>query len=374
MVGDRKMRQLSNLAAVFALCMFSLFFTLPDIRYVCAFLCALIVCGTGLVSDSGAASSGASLLFFAVSFFVDTFLYFYPAVFCILLIRRCFRTLASGAAAFAVLALLLHPLPELLFFLDLFGFAAAYLLVSLSSRNEALAEALRRTQDDSKERDLLLTEKNLTLLENQDYQIYTATLQERNRIAREIHDNVGHLLSRSILLTGALKTINKNENLSGPLESLESTLGEAMDSIRKSVHNLHDDAVDLDETLRSLIRDFTFCPVTYRYDAGRDIPREVRYSFISITKEALSNIMRHTNATRAEITVREHPALYQLSIEDNGNAGTGSPAGRSFPDAGSPGIGLTSMQERVEKLHGNIHIFTERGFRILITVPKEKQL
>lgn len=373
MVDDRKMGHFSSLAAVFALCMFSLFFTLPDIRYVCAFLCALIVCGIGLSLDSSAAVAGASLLFFTASFFLEPFLYFYPAVACILMIHRCFRTLAAEGAAFAVLALALHPLPGLLLFLELFGFAAAYLLVSLSARNEALTEALRRTQDDSKERDLLLTEKNRTLLENQDYQIYTATLRERNRIAREIHDNVGHLLSRSILLTGALKTINKNEQLSDPLESLDSTLGEAMDSIRRSVHDLHDDAVDLDESLRSLIRDFTFCPVTYQYDAGREIPREVRYSFINITKEALSNIMRHSNATRAAVTVREHPALYQLSIEDNGETvGNSSGTGGRFPGGGT-GIGLSNMQERVEKLHGNMHIFTEKGFRILITVPKERQ-
>jgi signal transduction histidine kinase len=42
-------------------------------------------------------------------------------------------------------------------------------------------------------------------MEKQDYEIYLATLRERNRIAREIHDNVGHMLSRSILQIGALK-------------------------------------------------------------------------------------------------------------------------------------------------------------------------
>ena len=46
---------------------------------------------------------------------------------------------------------------------------------------------------------------------NQDYEIYLATLKERNRIAREIHDNVGHMLTRSILQLGALSVINKDE-------------------------------------------------------------------------------------------------------------------------------------------------------------------
>lgn len=67
---------------------------------------------------------------------------------------------------------------------------------------EELEQEYRKTRDDSKERNLLLQEKNRSLIEKQDYEIYTATLQERNRIAREIHDNVGHLLSRCILIVG----------------------------------------------------------------------------------------------------------------------------------------------------------------------------
>ena len=58
-----------------------------------------------------------------------------------------------------------------------------------------------------------LQKKNKALQEKQNYEIYAATLRERNRIAREIHDNVGHLLSRTILLTGAAKTLNRDKNM-----------------------------------------------------------------------------------------------------------------------------------------------------------------
>ena len=217
------------------------------------------------------------------------------------------------------------------------------------------------TQDDSRERDILLTEKNRSLMEKQNYEIYTATLRERNRIAREIHDNVGHLLSRSLLLLGAVKTTNTDARLNTAVDSLEDTLNSAMDSIRSSVHDLHDEAVNLEEAIQALIKDFTFCPVHYIYDCGREVPREIKYSFISITKEALSNIMRHSNATKASVLVREHPALYQLCIEDNGSACT----------LETDGIGIANMEERVHSLHGNLHILTDNGFKIFITVPKE---
>lgn len=61
------------------------------------------------------------------------------------------------------------------------------------------------------------------------------------------------------------------------------------------------------------------------YDMSRQIPREVKYSLISITKEGLSNVMRHSNADSVNILLREHPALYQLCIEDNGTPGNGIP-------------------------------------------------
>ena len=51
---------------------------------------------------------------------------------------------------------------------------------------------------------------------------------------------------------------------------------------------------------------------------GYDIPKEIKYSFIAITKEALNNVMRHSNANEVKILAREHPGLYQLIIEDNG--------------------------------------------------------
>ena len=78
------------------------------------------------------------------------------------------------------------------------GCVIAGLFQYQTRRYDRLDEKFRRTRDDSVEKNLLLREKNQSILEKQDYEIYTATLRERNRIAREIHDNVGHMLSRSI--------------------------------------------------------------------------------------------------------------------------------------------------------------------------------
>lgn len=355
------------------MCMFSLFFVQPDIAYVLAFLCALILCCTDLFAENDRIYSFLAVCYFSSGILLCTSVCFYPAVCFGLFRRRKYIPAAFGFVLFCVLSVwLIRPAP-LLICLGLALFLWGFLLAAETRERAALQEMLRRTLDDSTERDLLLTEKNRSLLEKQDYEIYTATLRERNRIAREIHDNVGHLLSRSILLAGAVRTINQDEMLSSSLDSLDDTLNAAMDNIRSSVHDLKDDAVNLDEAVRSLIKDFTFCPVSYCYDAGKNIPRDVKYCFISITKEALSNIIRHSNARKASVTIREHPALYQLCIEDDGSpAAAAADAEETHPrySGSSRGIGLTNMRERVSVLRGTIHISTENGFRILAAIPK----
>lgn len=225
---------------------------------------------------------------------------------------------------------------------------------------------LRKTVDSGEEKALLLSEKNKALAEKQNSEIYAATLRERNRIAREIHDNVGHVLSRTILLTGAARAINKDQNLDSLLKGLDNSLNSAMDSIRSSVHDLHDDAVNLQETIKGIITDIKIENVEFEYDMSEIIPREIKYCFISIVKEAISNAMKYSSATQIKIIMREHPAIYQLCIEDNGK-------GCTDYDKNTTGIGLKNMQERVNTLNGNLQINGEKEFRIFVVIPKQNR-
>lgn len=369
------MRNIIYSGSILLICMLSLFFIQPDIVYVLAFLCALILCCADIFTEDDRTYSLMAVCYFIAGLLIHVSVCFYPAACYGLFRRRKYIPAAVGFVLFCLISVQICRLPPVLVCLGVSLFLTGFFLATESGEREALQEALRRTLDDSTERDILLKEKNRTILENQDYEIYTATLRERNRIAREIHDNVGHLLSRSILLSGAARTLNRDTALSPSLDSLDDTLNAAMDNIRSSVHDLRDEAVNLDEAVRSLIKDFTFCPVDYCYDAEREIPRDIKYCFISITKEALSNIMRHSNAGKASVTIREHPAIYQLCIEDDGVSGgadTDDTQGR-YPDAEkSSGMGISNMRERVSVLKGTIHISSQNGFRILVTIPKKE--
>lgn len=244
--------------------------------------------------------------------------------------------------------------------------ACSFYLAGKNYECHQLKTTIHTLRDNSVEQQIRLKRANAQLLENQDNEIYIATLKERNRIAREIHDNVGHLLSRSLLQSAALLTICKDETMQPQLENIKNTLDEAMTSIRNSVHDLHDESIDMKEAMTNLVEQFTFCPVSLQCEISRQTPKAVKYCLLTIVKEGLNNIVKHSNATMVHITVMEHPEFYQLMIEDNGT----SAMAQSSDTEISSGIGLSSMQERVRSLNGIIHIHNENGFRIFVSIPK----
>lgn len=256
---------------------------------------------------------------------------------------------------YTCMSLRLFTFPYLVFFL----LTAA---LSLYCRHmDQLYLELHRIRDENKERTLMLRQRNQALIEKQNADIHAATLSERNRIAREIHDNVGHMLTRSILQVGALKVINENPSLDKPIGDLQETLNTAMTSVRSSVHDLHDDAIDLASAIREITDAIKSPAISLDYDMGDHVPKEIKYAFIAIVKEATNNMQKHSNATSAEIQMREHPGFFLLHIADNGTKKNLHPTN---------GIGLSNMEERVRNLGGTIRFDTENGFKISIMIKR----
>lgn len=255
------------------------------------------------------------------------------------------------------------------FLLWCFALILAAILSVRTKRSLRLAQEVIHLKDSSTELRLVMQKRQQDLLEKQDYEIHLATLQERNRIAREIHDNVGHMLSRSILQMGALQTIYKEDPLHGQLTAINDTLSQAMNNIRESVHDLHNESLDLQQAVREVTDEFKEkYEIAFTYDMSAEIPRNVKYCFLAIVKEALVNVVRHSNATRVTLYCYEHPGFYQMLIEDNGT----DIKVKDEQLVGNCGIGLSNMRDRVEALGGTISFRTEKGFAIHISVPKEK--
>ena len=230
-------------------------------------------------------------------------------------------------------------------------------------RLENMVEALKVHRDDAMKSKLRLESRNKLLIKKQDDEAYLATLRERNRIAREIHDNVGHMLTRALLQVGALSVVNEDEKLFEPIEALNSSLNDAMTSIRKSVHDLHDVSVDLkkaiEESIKTLDKRFI---AELEYDVDAEVSAGVKLCVLGVVKESLSNAVRHSTGSHIDIVFREHPKFYKLVIADDGR-----------PDPiTQTGIGLTNMRERASAVGGRIEFeATDTGFKVFLLIPKD---
>lgn len=250
---------------------------------------------------------------------------------------------------------------------------AAALLSLRTAQLEREQQRMRRTRDELQERALALEARNRDLADRQDYEVELATLAERARIAREIHDNVGHQLTRASLQTEALRVVHANEpGIAADFADVKHAIDEALQLVRTSVHALNDNATDLSVQLEHIVEGA-------RSDSGPAIelevlaehaPANVANCFAAVLREALSNAMRHAHAKTVAVRCMEHPSFYQLIITDNG-AGATPASGRGVAE----GMGLASMRERVEALGGTFTAGPRAGaggWRVFATVPKQQ--
>lgn len=205
-----------------------------------------------------------------------------------------------------------------------------------------------------------LTGLNKQLQENQDHGLSIALLEERNRIARDIHDGVGHTISRGILQLGALMVSTNDENEKEKLEELNLTLKSSMEQLRKSVHNLVEEKISLKSSLDEIASKFVFCKLDYNYSILHEFRTRDIYSIIFIVQEALNNITKHSNATRVTLSIRESMDYVFLLIKDNGTISKDI----------KYGMGIYSITNRVKDMNGNLDISYTDGFRVFITIPK----
>lgn len=302
----------------------------------------------------------------AVSLFFPECTFFLP-VFVYPLFRTRFE-LFSIAAAIPLILFIQKENSTVWFILSLLILLAFFFKMRSTRYKKRLSEYLS-LRDEIAEKKLLLESANHELLEKQDYEIHVATLNERNRIARELHDSIGHVLTSALLQTGAIQTSVKDKEIKEQLETLQKSLSSGMEQVRTSIHNLHEDSFDLQGELQSILKEYRFCPVLLNYNLHQTPEKNIRYAILSITKEALSNVARHSDATQVHVSVLEHPAIYQLIIRDNGKVLKGD---RAFDPRPSDGMGLPGILKRVETLDGHCVFRISDGFEVFVSLPKEK--
>ena len=207
--------------------------------------------------------------------------------------------------------------------------------------------------------------------EKEEEKIYLATLEERNRIAREIHDNIGHMLTRTLVQMEAIKIVNQDPAVAPHLDSVSDTLNDAMTAVRKSVHELHNESIDLsigiNEVVKTLPPKFTYKVNTMIESA---VPNDCKNTVLAILKEAITNIVKYSNGDKVKVEFIENTTFWRLLIEDNGK-------NKDFtfdPYSNNGGIGLSNIASRCEEIGGRANISADHtGFRVRVTIPRVSQ-
>lgn len=376
------MNRLFDKSIVLACCIAAALGLAVDACLVAAFCLGVVVASlTEIAQGERARRAGesASYAYIMVAVFVPPFVPFAPlALYDIARrVRREHVWVALGAGAIFVCALVAYAhagaLPTRALLLTAILSVAATLLSLRTTQLEREQERMRRTRDELQERALALEARNRDLADRQDYEVELATLAERARIAREIHDNVGHQLTRASLQTEALRVVHANEpGVAADFADVKRTVDEALQLVRSSVHALNDNAANLSVQLERIVEGA-------RSDGGPQIelevmaehaPANVANCFAAVLREALSNTMRHACAQTVTVRCLEHPSFYQLIVTDDGADGV-----QASSRGAAEGMGLTSMRERIEALGGTFTAGPRAGaggWRVFATVPKQQ--
>lgn len=297
----------------------------------------------------------AMLFVITISYYLPEIIIFYPLIIYTLEIQsiRDFIVYLLPLLAFVLFKKIYLVQILISFTLTMVFYYKDYIYESLSNSYSEYFGQSRKLQDD-------LTSLNKQLQESQNKGISIALLEERNRIARDIHDGVGHTISRGILQLGALIVSSKDETEIEKLKELNLTLKSSMDQLRKSVHNIVEEKINLKNSLDEIVTKFNFCKLDYHYSLTYEFDTKDIYSIIFIVKEALNNITKHSNASKASLSIRESKDYVFILIVDNGTVSENI----------KYGMGIYSISNRVKDMNANLDISTENGFRIFITIPK----
>lgn len=198
--------------------------------------------------------------------------------------------------------------------------------------------------------------------------------EERNRLARELHDSLSQLLFSVVLNSeSASALVESDPQLArARIESVRAAASEAKEQMRDLLTELRFGVQEqgLTAALSMYVTAFQGregIETTFSVKGQRLVAASTEREIFRIAQEALNNIAKHSQATSAAVELGFLPGLVRLRVEDNG-------IGFDPSASGKPGLGLTNMRERAEGLGGWLEIDSTpgKGTRVTVEVPLEQ--
>lgn len=206
-----------------------------------------------------------------------------------------------------------------------------------------------------------------------------AVMEERERIAREMHDNFGQVLGYINTKAQAARLMfeeGRTERAHDQIRQLEEATRQLYDDVRDAILGLRSTGFldrGLVAALQLYTRQFTEqTGIETSFESGPRAARiswgpEVEVQVFRIVQEALANVRKHARAARARVLVAPHDAFTQIAVEDQG---VGFDLGQAVAD-GATRFGLRTMQERAEAIGAQFEVSSGpgTGTRVSLRVP-----
>jgi len=218
-----------------------------------------------------------------------------------------------------------------------------------------------------------LQEERMAVLREQFAQVTAAQEEERQRIARELHDGVGpDLASLNIRLLTARKLLEREGHpVADEIEELAEQVQASIRDIRRLIHDLRPVALDELGLVPALREHLARCrqehdlAIEFVADVGERLPTAVESALFRIVQEAVNNVLRHAQAQHVSVALTRDADQVRLSVADDGQG-----FDTQLPRSGRH-VGLWSMCERVEQLGGQfeLHSAPGQGTTVTTVVP-----
>ncbi|BAQ57874.1 two-component sensor kinase [Lactobacillus acetotolerans] len=199
---------------------------------------------------------------------------------------------------------------------------------------------------------------------------HIAQNRERKRIARDIHDTVGHALTGIAAgIDAALVLIDIDPKATKKqLKQIQVAVKQGLKDVRKALNQIRPGALDnytLEASLKKMLKeysDISHIKIDFNYHWGKvDFEKTTEDVIFRIIEESVTNSLRHGHATEVKISCTKSDKNYILLIQDNGMGTTHIKAG----------YGIIQMKERVAIIDGKISFNGNNGFSTKVAIPKE---
>ena len=201
-----------------------------------------------------------------------------------------------------------------------------------------------------------------------------AAEEERKRIARELHDETAQMLAALLIRIRVVRNSRDPAAMEPLLDDMREQVSHALEGVRRFAHGLRPPALDelglvpAIEALARSVGDAGGIAVTLQAeDVAGDLPPDAELATYRIVQEALSNVLRHARATRADVRVAHEGGGLAVTVEDDGRGF--DPARAMSTDGG--GLGLFGMRERAGYIGGRVEVTSApgRGTRVRAEIP-----